>query len=66
MPIGAGFPDFAQLKRHLRQSYAKKGKNLPDERLNAMTASVASNINPGWRSEAAKKAAMTRRARGER
>lgn len=65
MPIGP-FDDFAGLKAHLRASYMNKGQPLPSERLNAMTASVADRIKPGWRSEAARKAAQTRLARGER
>lgn len=65
MPIGP-YDSFGGLKAHLRASYAKKGKPLADENLNAMTASVADRIKPGWRSEAARKAAQTRKIRGER
>lgn len=51
MPIG-NFADFAALKAHLRAAH--KGKRLPEERLNAMTAAVAERIRPGWRKEAAR------------
>lgn len=58
MPIGP-YSDFQGLKEHLRASYASKGGLSPD-RLNAMTAAVASKMKPGWRKEAAAKAARTR------
>ncbi len=51
MPIGP-FEDFAALKAHL--SAKRKGKPLPDERMNAITAAVAERIRPGWHEEAAR------------
>lgn len=66
MPISSGLADFADLKAHLRASYAKRGRPLSEDRLNAATASTAARINPEWRHEAAVKAAQTRAARGEK
>lgn len=51
MPIG-GYEDFADLKAHLRASYARKRRKPGD--LDAITATVAEKIRPGWHREAAR------------
>lgn len=51
MPIGP-YGDFAELKAHLRKQYAKKGKQVSVERMNAITAGTAERIRPGWHKEA--------------
>ncbi len=51
MPIGE-YENFAGLKAHLRKQY---GKKVSKKRMNAITASVADKMQPGWRKEAAQK-----------